>query len=104
MCASDRFRDFNKKEEDFGTLREYNDYLEMVEDIIFNLSNNVDVEETNSRIAKYKEKNREQIVKVKTLKRPLDGSIFFFCLIESGHALLLPTSEPPQGEQGGAGA
>ena len=34
-------KDFNKQEEDFETLREYNDYLEMVEDIIFNLTNNL---------------------------------------------------------------
>ncbi len=56
-------RDFNQREEDFPTLREYNDYLEMVEDIIFNLSNNVDVQETNAKIAKYREKNKEAIGK-----------------------------------------
>ncbi len=57
-------RDFNLKEEDFGTLREYNDYLEMVEDIIFNLVNDIDVQETNRRIAVYKQKNKDQIAKV----------------------------------------
>ncbi|KAL3288417.1 hypothetical protein HHI36_002863 [Cryptolaemus montrouzieri] len=42
-------RDFNKKEEDFNSLREYNDYLEEVETIIYNLCNNIDVTETNKK-------------------------------------------------------
>ncbi len=62
-------RDFNKKEEDFGTLKEYNDYLEMVEDLIFNLSNNVDVTETNATIAEYREKNKSSIAKVRNGQR-----------------------------------
>jgi len=56
-------RDFNKQEEDFESLREFNDYLEMVEDIIFNLTNNIDVLETNKKIACYKEQNKEMIKK-----------------------------------------
>ena len=43
-------RDFNKQEEDFETLREFNDYLEMVEDIIFNLCNGIDVAETERKV------------------------------------------------------
>ena len=56
-------RDFSKQEEDFETLREFNDYLEMVEDIIFNLTNNIDILETNKKIASYKEQNKELIKK-----------------------------------------
>ena len=56
-------KDFNKQEEDFESLREYNDYLEMVEDIIFNLTNNLDILETNKKIAQYKEENKDTIVK-----------------------------------------
>ena len=59
-------RDFNKKEEDFATKREYDDYLEEVEDIIYNLSNNIDVIETNKKIEQYKKENKEQILKNKT--------------------------------------
>lgn len=59
-------RDFNKKEEDFATLREYNDYLEEVENIIFNLANNIDVVETNKKIEQYKKDNKEQITKSKS--------------------------------------
>jgi len=56
-------KDFNRQREDFDTLREYNDYLEMIEDIIFNLSNNIDILETNKKILTYKEQNKEQIIK-----------------------------------------
>ncbi|RZF44645.1 hypothetical protein LSTR_LSTR000597 [Laodelphax striatellus] len=58
-------KDFNKKEEDFSSLNEYNDYLENVETIIFNLTNNIDVMETNKRIEQYKRDNRELILKNK---------------------------------------
>lgn len=58
-------RDFNKKEEDFPSLREYNDYLEEVETIIFNLVNNIDQLETNKKIEKFKKENRELILKNK---------------------------------------
>jgi len=56
-------RDFNKKESDFSSLLEYNNYLEEVETIIFNLSNGIDVAETEQRIKAYKEQNQEAIRK-----------------------------------------
>ena len=56
-------KDFNKQREDFGCLRDYNDYLEMIEDIIFSLSNDVDILETNKKIQTYKELNKDQILK-----------------------------------------
>lgn len=59
-------RDFNKKEEDFGTSREYDDYLEEIETIIFNLANDIDVIETNRRIEQYKKDNKDQIMKSKS--------------------------------------
>lgn len=58
-------RDFNKKEDDFATLREYNDYLEEIETIVFNLCNNIDIFETNKRIEQYKKENRDIILKNK---------------------------------------
>lgn len=58
-------RDFNKKEEDFPTLREYNDYLEEIETIIYNLCNNIDIVETNKKIEQYKKENRDIILKNK---------------------------------------
>lgn len=59
-------RDFNKREDDFATLREYNDYLEDVETIIYNLANNIDVLETHKKIEQYKKDNKDQITKSKT--------------------------------------
>ncbi|XP_003396306.1 CDK-activating kinase assembly factor MAT1 [Bombus terrestris] len=59
-------RDFNKKEEDFATLREYNDYLEEIETLIYNLANNIDVVETNKKIEQYKRDNKDQITKSKS--------------------------------------
>ena len=56
-------RDFCQTQDDFETLREWNDYLEQVEDIIFNLVNNIDKEETERTIAKYKESNKQFIKK-----------------------------------------
>lgn len=56
-------RDYNKREDDFETLREYNDYLEEVESIIFNLANDIDVEETKKKIEQYKKENQESINK-----------------------------------------
>uniref|UniRef100_A0A0W0GCI6 RNA polymerase II transcription factor B subunit 3 n=1 Tax=Moniliophthora roreri TaxID=221103 RepID=A0A0W0GCI6_MONRR len=55
-------KEFNKCHEDFDDLRSYNDYLEEVEDIgkffdPFNLINNIDVPETEARIATYKAAN-----------------------------------------------
>ncbi|GJE86955.1 CDK-activating kinase assembly factor [Phanerochaete sordida] len=50
-------RDFNKRAEDFPDLRTYNDYLEEVEDITFNLINDIDVAETEARVARYKQEN-----------------------------------------------
>lgn len=58
-------RDYNKKEEDFDSLNEYNDYLEEIETIIYNLSNNIDVPETNRRIEQYKKENKESIIRNK---------------------------------------
>lgn len=58
-------KDFNKKEDDFATLKEYNDYLEEVETIIFNLTYNIDILNTNKKIDQFKKENRETILRNK---------------------------------------
>lgn len=58
-------KDFNKREEDFDTLREYNDYLEEVENIIYNLCNDIDIVQTNQKIEQFKRENREVIARNK---------------------------------------
>lgn len=58
-------KDFNKKEEDFKSLLDYNNYLEEVETIIYNLTNNIDVESTKRKIELYKKENKALIMKNK---------------------------------------
>ncbi|XP_070776668.1 CDK-activating kinase assembly factor MAT1 isoform X2 [Enoplosus armatus] len=52
---------YNKRDVDFSSLREYNDYLEQVEDIVYNLTNNLDVENTKLRMEQYQRENRDII-------------------------------------------
>lgn len=59
---------FNKREEDFPSLREYNDYLEEVEDMTFNLIEGIDVPAIEAKIAKYQEENAEQIMNARARK------------------------------------
>lgn len=57
---------FNKRQEDFSTLLEYNDYLEQVETIIFNLVYDVDPTGTNKLIDNYKKENKDTIQRNKS--------------------------------------
>ncbi|KAG1664852.1 CDK-activating kinase assembly factor MAT1 [Nymphon striatum] len=54
-------REYNKREDDFNSLLEFNDYLEEIEHIILNLANGIDVTETKKKIEVYKRENKEQI-------------------------------------------
>lgn len=51
----------NKQEDDFETLKDYNDYLEQVEDITWNLILKVDVEETEHRLRRWEEYQSAQL-------------------------------------------
>ncbi|XP_005986479.1 CDK-activating kinase assembly factor MAT1 isoform X1 [Latimeria chalumnae] len=52
---------YNKREEDFFSLREYNDYLEEVEEMVCNLTNSVDPENTKKRMEQYQRDNKDVI-------------------------------------------
>ncbi|KAL6606716.1 hypothetical protein ACP70R_042369 [Stipagrostis hirtigluma subsp. patula] len=52
---------FNKTQEHFPSLKDYNDYLEEVEDMTFNLIEGIDVEAIEAKIARYEKENAEQI-------------------------------------------
>ncbi|KAG0345898.1 TFIIH/NER complex subunit [Podila humilis] len=52
---------FNKRREDFKNLKDYNDYLETVEDLTFKLVNEIDVETTKQAIEKFASENRDLI-------------------------------------------
>jgi CDK-activating kinase assembly factor MAT1 len=50
----------NKKEDDFESLKDYNDYLEQVEEITWNLILKVDVEATESRLRRWEEHQKAE--------------------------------------------
>ena len=52
---------FNKRRDNFETDKDYDDYLEMVEDIIYNLVHEIDVEATKARVDKYRRENADVI-------------------------------------------
>ncbi|KAM7542998.1 hypothetical protein Aperf_G00000019467 [Anoplocephala perfoliata] len=58
--------DFNKREEDFPTLEDYDAYLELVEDIIYKLCNDIDVDKTKKFIEQYKKDNKDIIKRNRT--------------------------------------
>ncbi|XP_058207020.1 uncharacterized protein LOC131320350 isoform X3 [Rhododendron vialii] len=59
---------FNKRVEDFPSLREYNDYLEEVEDMTVNLVEGIDVPIIEAYIARYQKENAEQIMNAQARK------------------------------------
>ncbi|KAF3938854.1 hypothetical protein ABW19_dt0207572 [Dactylella cylindrospora] len=53
---------FNKRQEDFPSLKDFNDYLEEVETVTFNLINNVDVQATEAKITAFEQANKASIL------------------------------------------
>lgn len=51
----------NKLEDDFETLRDYNDYLEQVEEATWNLILKIDVEATEARLRRWEEHQKAQL-------------------------------------------
>ena len=58
---------YNKTFESFDTPLEFRDYEEIVEDIIYNLVNNIDVEQTNKEVELYQKSHRQQVSKISFL-------------------------------------
>ncbi|KAL9127425.1 MAG: hypothetical protein Q9217_003694 [Psora testacea] len=52
---------FNRRQEEFMDLRSYNDYLENVENLTFNLLYNIDAKETEAKLAAYAAQNKASI-------------------------------------------
>ena len=69
-------RRYNKRQVDFTALKDYNDYLEAQEDIIFNLIEGVDVKETEARVDAYRREHAsENRANCKSAtRRRIDGS------------------------------
>ncbi|GAV03891.1 hypothetical protein RvY_14259 [Ramazzottius varieornatus] len=57
------YNDLNLRQEDFSSLREFNDYLEQVETFIFNIVNGIEVEKTKRDIEAVKEERKKQLQK-----------------------------------------
>lgn len=53
---------YNKTEDDFNDLKQYNEYLENIENIVFNLSNNIDSEETEKNLVEYENEHKLEIL------------------------------------------
>ncbi|ODQ50090.1 CDK-activating kinase assembly factor [Saitoella complicata NRRL Y-17804] len=52
---------YNRRPEEFDSLRAYNDYLEEYEIDVFNLVNGIDIQETEAKLEKYAGSNRKEI-------------------------------------------
>ncbi|KAK9805969.1 hypothetical protein WJX73_009735 [Symbiochloris irregularis] len=59
---------YNQEEQDFDTKEQWDDYLEHVEDIVSNLAEGIDVQETESKISKYQRANQSKIASVAARK------------------------------------
>lgn len=67
---------YNKTETDFVSLREYNDYLEQVEDMIYAIVNEqAEAEQYKARIKEYEQAHRAEIVIRKSLRADKERSI-----------------------------
>lgn len=54
---------YNKTEDDFEDLKVYNEYLENIETIIFNMANNIDAQKTESDLVAYEQEHKVEILK-----------------------------------------
>jgi CDK-activating kinase assembly factor MAT1 len=62
-------QDYNQLEGDFPSLRAYNDYLEEVETIVYNLCHGVDVEATREKMEHYRRENQALILRNREQQR-----------------------------------
>lgn len=61
MLMEASLRSFNRREDEFDSLKDYNDYLNQVEDWTYNLIHNIDVEATKKQIDAYQRANQKEI-------------------------------------------
>lgn len=66
---------YNKTEDDFETLQEYNAYLEKVESIIFNLIEGHDVEATQKEVDQYEAEHKIEILEIAMRESQKDADI-----------------------------
>lgn len=71
----DLLRKFSKNQEAFPSLRAYNDYLEKLETIIFNLANDIDLDETNKLLDELRRPTTTETVKIVKKELPYHHKI-----------------------------
>jgi len=76
---------FNLKEDDFPTLRAYNDYLEQVETFVLNLTNEIDVDETKQRVEQFQREHEDVIARNRTRRSKDDEWIQKMLYEEESH-------------------
>lgn len=54
---------YNMSEDDFPTLDEWNAYLEEIEEIVFNITNDINKPEMEKKIENYEKQNKNEIRK-----------------------------------------
>ncbi|KAM9905673.1 hypothetical protein OXX69_007095, partial [Metschnikowia pulcherrima] len=69
---------YNKTEEDFASLQEYNAYLEHVEEITFKLSEGIDVEETEQEVSQYEADHKIEILEIAMRESQKDADVSKF--------------------------
>lgn len=67
MLTAVYYRSFNRREEEFTDLLSYNDYLEEVETLTFNLIEGIDVPATEAKLRAYAEQNAPTIARNKNI-------------------------------------
>lgn len=77
----------NKDEADFETLRDYNDYLEEVEEITWNLILKIDVEQTERRLRRFEETQKAEL-NPNAVRRAVDVGPDTSTLSENSHVVL----------------
>jgi CDK-activating kinase assembly factor MAT1 len=64
----------NKKEDDFDTLKDFNDYLEQVEEVTWNLILKIDVDATESRLRRWEEHQKAEL-NPNAMRRDFDHAV-----------------------------
>ena len=54
---------YNMSEDDFPTLEEWNTYLEEIEEIVYNITNDINKPEMEKKIENYEKQNKNEIRK-----------------------------------------
>ncbi|KAK8376049.1 hypothetical protein O3P69_008636 [Scylla paramamosain] len=62
---------YNMSEDDFPTLEEWNAYLEEIEEIVYNITNDINKPEMEKKIENYEKQNKNEIRKKLWQKEPL---------------------------------